>query len=301
MIKVDFVEFPTSDGLTLPGLLYRPKKSKKVIISLHGNGGSSVFYGETKKRKLAEVFAKKGISLFVFNNRGAHIIKELNIKKKDGEIERRRYGMAYEKIKDCVEDIEGTIMFLEKQGFRKFYLMGLSTGANKICVYNYYKPNNRISKYILLAGGDDTGIYYHMIGKTLFNKLLTRAKEKIKNNQGEEIITDPKLISSEIFSYSGFYDIGNPDGDYNCFPFYEVIHKEKLSTKPLFRYFKLINKPSLIIYGEKDEYVWGDVSRIINILKSYQPDLIYKIIKGADHSFTDHKEELARTVLNWIY
>lgn len=295
-----FIEFDTVDGLTLPGLLYQPKNSKKVVISLHGNGSSSVFYDEKENRIIADVFAKKGASLLIFNNRGAHIIKKLNVKNKNGEIERKRYGMAYEKIKDCVEDIDGAITFLEKQGFKEFYLMGSSTGANKICVYNFYKPKNKISKYILLAGGDDTGIYYDAIGKEKFNKLLIKAKEKIKNGQGEEIITDLKLFPEDIFSYISFYDIVNPDGDYNCFPFYEVINNIKLSKKSLFRYFNSITKPSLVIYGEKDEYAWGDVPKIVEILKKQQPNFTYEIIKDADHGFTGYKEKLAELIINWL-
>lgn len=49
-----FVDFETSDGLTLPGLLYEAEGSKKVVIYLHGNGSSSVFYGEKEYRDLPE-------------------------------------------------------------------------------------------------------------------------------------------------------------------------------------------------------------------------------------------------------
>src|SRR6185503_9027609 len=118
-------------------------------------------------------------------------------------------------------DIDGAIEFLEAQGYEEFYLIGESTGANKICVYNYYKPNNKISKYVLLSGGDDTGIYYDQLGKERFNKLLNESEEMIKNGKGTDLILE--LLLEEIFAYVGFYDIANPDGDYNCFPFMEVM------------------------------------------------------------------------------
>jgi len=236
----EFIEFQTKDGLTLPGLLYCGKKDKAVVVYLHGNGSSSIFYDEVENRPLASALAKKNISILYFNNRGAHIIKKLNVRqgKKD---ERKRFGMAYEKIKECVEDIDGAISFLKKQGYRKFYLAGSSTGANKICVYNFYKSKDDVEKYILLCGGDDTGIYYHTLGKSKFWKLLAEAKKKIKTKHGEEIIKE--ILPDEMFSYIGFFDIANPDGDYNVFPFYEVLRKVKLSTKPLFRHFKSIRKP----------------------------------------------------------
>ena len=104
MIKPEFINFATKDWLILPGLLYRDKKDKAVVIYLHGNGSSSVFYDEIKNHFLASALAKKNISTLYFNNRGAHIIKKLNVKqgKKNRQ---KRFGMAYEKIKECIEDI----------------------------------------------------------------------------------------------------------------------------------------------------------------------------------------------------
>lgn len=296
-MKPEFIEFQTKDGLTLPGLLYRDKKGKAVVIYLHGNGSSSVFYDEAKNRPLASALANKNISTFYFNNRGAHIIKKLNVRlgKKD---ERKRFGMAFEKIKECMEDIDGAISFLKNQGYSKFYLVGASTGANKICVYNFYKPKNDVEKYVLLCGGDDTGIYYHMIGKVKFWKLLAEAKKKIKAKKGDEIIKG--ILPHEFFAYTGFFDIANPDGDYNVFPFYEVLRKTKLSTKPLFRHFKSIRKPTLVVYGNKDEYAWGDVPKIVETLKIHQPKLAYRIINGADHSFKNHEKQLAGIIANWL-
>lgn len=297
MNKPEFVEFQTKDGLTLPGLLYQGKEDKAVVIYLHGNGSSSVFYDETENQILSSALTKKSISILYFNNRGAHIIKKLYVRRGRKE-ERKRFGMAYEKIKECILDIDAAIAFLKKQGYRKFYLAGASTGANKICVYNFYKPKSDVEKYILLCGGDDTGIYYHTLGKSKFWKLLAEAKRKIKAKRGEEIIKE--MLPDEFFSYIGFFDIANPDGDYNVFPFYEILHKEKLSTKPLFRHFKSIRKPALVVYGDKDEYAWGDVPKIVEILKRYQPKLAYRIIKGADHGFKNREKELAEMVANWL-
>ena len=73
-----------------------------------------------------------------------------------------------------------------------------------------------------------------------------------------------------------------------------------LSLKPQFRYFKSIKKPSLVVYGEKDEYAWGDIPKIIEILKSHQPKFDYRIIKDADHGFTGKNEELAEIISEWI-
>lgn len=290
------VQIKTEDGPVLPGLLYEAPKSKKVAIHLHGNGSTSVFYHDDQRDEQVKAMREKGISFLLFNNRGANYIKTLDIKKK-GKVERKRFGMAYEKIKDCIQDIDGAIATLEKMGYREFYLIGESTGANKICVYNYYKPKNKVSKYILLGGGDDTGIYYDMLGKAKFYKLLQKAQAKIKEMKGDDIVAE---LLPTIFSYTGFYDTANPDGDYNVFPFSEVIKKHKLSKKTLFRHFKSLNKPTLVIYGEKDEYAWGDVSKVVSILKEQKPEFAYNIIAGADHGFSNKQKELSKHMVQWL-
>ncbi|MBU1165231.1 DUF1749 domain-containing protein [Patescibacteria group bacterium] len=297
MQKPTLVQIKTKDGLTLPGMLYRPKRSKSAAIHLHGNGSSSVFYHDDMRGEMAKVLNAKNISLLLFNNRGAHYIKKLHPYKKGRETS-KRYGMAYEKIKECILDVDGAIDFLKKQGYKKLYLIGESTGANKICVYNFYKPRNKISKYILLGGGDDTGIYYYTLGRKKFNRLLKEASTKIKKRKGGEIIEE--LLPGMIFSYQGFYDIANPNGDYNVFPFYEALKKIKLSSKPLFRHFISINKPTLVVYGEEDKYVWGNVSRVVDILRKRKPEFEYKVIEGADHSFSAHQNQLARIMANWL-
>ncbi len=297
MQKPELIQIKTKDGPVLPGLLYKAAPGKKIAIHLHGNGSSSAFYYDDQRDEQVSALNKKGISFFLFNNRGAHYIKKLDVIIR-GKRERKRFGMAYEKIKDCIKDIDGAISHLEKLGYKEFYLIGESTGANKIAVYHYYKKDNKVSKYILLGAGDDTGIYYDILGKKRFLKLLKESKEKIKKGKGEEIIKE--LLPDIIFSYIGFYDIANPDGDYNAFPFLESMKNFRLSKKPLFRHFKSINKPTLVVYGEEDEYAWGDVPKVVDILKKQKPEFDYRIIKGADHGFSQHQKELSRLISKWL-
>ena len=297
MNKPQLVEFQTEDGLTLPGILYEQTTTKRVAIYLHGNGTSSVFYNQNEKRILADMLYKNGISLLYFNNRGANLIKALKIKQNDEE-ERKMYGTAYELIKECVYDIDGAIAFLKKQGYEEFYLIGSSTGANKICVYDHYKPKNEIKAYILADAGDDTGFYYYEFGRTKFWKFLEKAKEKIKKGKDEQIMKE--ILPEEVFSYKAFYDIANPDGDYNCFPYYEIINDIKLSKKPLLRYYKAITKPSLVVYGELDEYAWGDVPRVVSILKKAKPEFEYVIIPEANHGMSGKQKELGEIISKWL-
>lgn len=138
-------------------------------------------------------------------------------------------------------------------------------------------------------------------GTKKFKKYLEQSKKQIKRGNGRKFV--PKYIADYLFSYQAYYDTCNPDGDYNTFPFNEYINKLKLSTKPLFREYKSINKPTLVAYGENDEYCYGDVKRVVDILKKEASNsklFDFMIIKGADHGFDGYEEELASLVANWL-
>ncbi|MDP2692008.1 MAG: hypothetical protein Q8O88_00025 [bacterium] len=75
------VQIRIEDGLTLPGLFYEAPNSKKAAIFLHGNESSSVFYSDDLREKQANALNSKGISYLLFNNRGAHYIKKLDVQK----------------------------------------------------------------------------------------------------------------------------------------------------------------------------------------------------------------------------
>ena len=74
----------------------------------------------------------------------------------------------------------------------------------------------------------------------------------------------------------------------------------KLSKKLLFRHFNSINKTTLVVYGGEDKYAWGNVPKIVEILKGQKPEFEYKIIRGADHGFSEHQRELSQVMSNWL-
>ncbi len=276
------VRFDAADDYALSGLLYEPRRrTKRAIVWLHGTGGASIF-DSRRTNLLGAAFTSRGFAYFPFNNRGAHLMR------RDG-------GMAYERIRDCVYDIDGALRELRRRGYRDFTLAGHSTGANKIAVYDHRKPRNHVKRYVLLAGGDDTGLTYEALGARRFHAALAHAREK-KNS--EELV--PPALSPLPMSWRSFYDMNNPDGDYNVFPFGEVIRRRRISRRPLFRYVRAIRKPSLYVYGENDEYCYDDVPRCAAILAEHiGPNGEIAIMKDAGHGFSGREEELADLISSW--
>ena len=301
MYNPQLLSFESTDRLTLPGLLYNPTSpSKKVALFLHGNGSSSVFYKTHFIPTLAEGFNSNGIAFFPFNNRGAHYIKTLKRMLDEVEV-REDYGMAYELIKECVYDVDGAINFLKTKGYEEFYLIGHSTGANKIVVYNKYNPQNEVTKYILLAGGDDSGLYYESMGREKFTQALEVCKKMVEKGKGRRLV--PKIYSSTPLSYQSLLDTIDPDGDYNIFPFNEEMNGTNLATKELFSEFDSISKPTLVIYGENDEYCYGDVKGCVKLLKDHvstSDNFRFAIIPGADHGFSGSETELTTHIIEYL-
>ena len=281
------VRFEASDGVTLAGALYEPRRtSRRAIVWIHGGGGASVF--ESRRTNiLARLFISRGLAYFPFNNRGSGIVRRAGDD---------LGGSAFERIRDSVADIDVAIRELWRRGYRDITLAGHSTGANKIAVYDHYKPRNRAKRYVFLAGGDDTGLLYAELGPRRFKALLAKARMMIKDRRGNELAPVPSMLS-----WRAFYDVANPNGDYNVFPFFEVMTGTKLSRRPLFRYIRGIRKPSLYIYGDGDEYGHGDVPQCLSILSRYVNDRAEIVMmRDADHGFTGREGELGGLIADWV-
>jgi len=266
------IRFDATDGVSLAGLLYTGRASaRRAVIWIHGTGGASIFES-SRTNLVARVFVDHRIAFFPFNNRGAQFVRRAG----------RRYGgSAFERIRDCVKDIDGAVRELWRRGFRDITLAGHSTGANKIAVYDHYKKRNRVRRYVLLAGADDTGLEYKAFGVRRFHALLKKART----------MASGALMPGRMMSWRAFYDMANPNGDYNVFPFLEATR----GRRP-FRFVRGIRKPALYVYGEHDEYEFDAGLLAENI----GPNGEIVVMRDADHGFSGREAELGRLVANWI-
>ena len=253
------VRFDATDGVGLAGLLY-DARSPRALVWLHGTGGASVFESR-RTNLLAKALLAHGIAFFPFNNRGAHIVRRAG---------RRLGGAAFERIRDCVPDIDGAVRELRRRGYREFYLAGHSTGANKVAVYDRLKARSPFKRYILLAGGDDTALVYD-------RRLLVKAREMIKARRGEELMRD------RLMSWRAYYDMANPRGDYNVFG-------------PPWRQVARIRKPSLYIYGDRDEYD----PDIPALAAHIGPNAEIAVLEDADHGFSGREGEVGELMATWL-
>jgi pimeloyl-ACP methyl ester carboxylesterase len=123
---------------------------------------------------------------------------------------------------------------------------------------------------VLIAGADDTALVHD-------KRLLVRARERIRARRGHE------LMPRRLMSWRAYYDMANPRGDYNVFA-------------PPWRQIKRIRKPSLYIYGDRDEYA-PDVAALA---ENVGPNAEIVVLEDTDHGFTDRESEVARLISDWL-
>jgi hypothetical protein len=300
-MKPELIMFPNTDSINLPGLLYEPNTgSDKVLIYLHGNGSAAGFYSVEMQNTFGKTLTGQGISYFTFTNTGGHLIQKFD-KVINGKREGVVVGAGYELIKDCLGDIDGAINFVKSRGYKHIYLIGGSTGANKICVYNYYKKENIIEKYILESGGDDSGGFYSLVGHEKFKSILKECSEKINAGKARDLV--PVSTYSSPISYQSLYDQINPEGDYNIFPFYWQLNGINIMKKEPWREIKKVSKPTLIVYGSNDEFCYGKVPECVDLIKNSvagKKNFQFEIIPGADHAYFGKRLELAGKVAKFL-
>lgn len=305
-MTLEFGSFAASDKVKLPYLLFQPDPpTKKVAIWLHGMG-SSIFYSPTWINAVGQALTKRGIAFFAFNNRGAYDAKRLRLDDEFSSEDDGRFqgGTHYEVIADCVKDIDGAVACVRQAGFSELYLAGHSTGANKICVYDHRTRSNPFSKYVLAGPGDDVGLWFAELGAKQFWKALNYAAKAVSEEDPQRIM--PKYTGMHPFSVQSAWDILNPDGDYNTFPFYEA-STERIGEKSLFAEYRGIAIPTLVIIGAQDEFMTtaGSAAKALDILMSETSNQMLKVndfmlVDNADHSFYNQETVFANKVAEWL-
>jgi len=171
-------------------------------------------------------------------------------------------------------------------------------------VYDHRTKSNPFSKYVLAGPGDDVGLWFAQLGAKRFWKALDYAAKAVSEENGQHIM--PKYSGMHPFSAQSAWDILNPDGDYNTFPFYEA-NTERIGEKPLFSEYRTITIPTLVIIGSQDEFMTtaGSAAQALDMLMSETPNQMLKsndfiLVNNADHSFYNQESVFANQVAEWL-
>ena len=285
-MKTKFVRVITEDKLILSGNLYSPDlPSKKVILHIHGMGGS--FYENRFLDFMANEFTAKGYSFLCVNNRGAGYFSDFPMA---GEKESYKHiGNAYEKFEECVYDIRAGIDFLEEEGYTEIILQGHSLGSVKVAYYVAKTHDARVSKLILVSPSDMVGLAEDKDHA----KRYTLSKDLVAQGRGDEIL--PELLwNSYRLSAATYINLSERKSAVDVFNTYD---KEAPSC------IGEIVIPVLAILGGTDDAAILPIEEALEVIKAKAkkaPIFDTAIVAKAPHSYFGYEKQLAEIIGNWL-
>lgn len=278
--------FLTPKKIQLYGVWLGDKKAKTVFVFLHGLGGSLF----SRSPLLELLAAEDSTAVFTFNNRGFGLINSFKRKKSQDETEYYLAGMAHEKFKECLDDIDGALSYVRQRGAKNIFLIGHSTGCQKSIYYLAKKPRARVQGAILLAPVSD----YSTINlkDRRYQVALKKAQQLKKTRKSQSLL--PANFWPHAISAQRFLSLYTPDSE-------EEIFSYASSRRPTL--LQKVTKPILAVLAELDEFNDRSSEKMKDwfdqILIS-KPDYRSTIIKKARHSFADREKIVLKEIKNWI-
>jgi len=284
-IDVKLVEFKTSDGLTLSGLLSAPKRPTVGVIHVHGIFSS--FYRSRLAKSFANDFTKKGVAFLNIETRGSSTM--MGFAKGSGS--RLRYvnlGGGVEKFEDCVKDIDAAVRFMKRQGVRRVYLEGISTGAQKITYYAWKHPG-KVRGIILLGAVDDYNLRRKELGRK-FGSAVALARAISKKDPAGLLPSSYIGVHLTARRFLSFADPKNPEA--RLFNY----------DRPRLSELASLRIPVLSIFGSREQHATRPVREMNEIIARNCSSRLSRqlLIKGANHSFHGKAEEAGLSILGWI-
>ena len=264
------VSFPAR-GLRRPldGFWVRgARRAGTLLLFVHGMGGN--FYRSESKKEMLRQAPRAGIDVLSFNNRGYE---------KD---------VAYEVFADCRHDLDAALAFGRAQGYRRFVLLGHSTGCQKITYYHALRRPRDVAALVLAAIGDDYAIARRNLSGR-YEHWMQVARRLVKAGRGHTILTGKGCLG---FSARRFLSVADP----------RQIEARLFNFDGPMREFASIRTPALAVLPEREEFACIPVPEMARRLRavSRAQSFNVEIIPDADHSFHGAEIETTRRILRWL-
>lgn len=289
MIPCLQVEILTPKKVLLNGLWFGPRRAPRVIVFLHGLGGSLF------RDRGAHSWAEREIAVLVFNNRGHDQISEIHILAKGSRSIRSKClaGEAHEVFTDCVDDIAGAVAFAKRQGAKEIFVVGHSTGCQKAVYYASTKRDPKVKGLILLAPVSDyASAMKHDRGGRLA-RAARAARSLVARGRPHDLL--PQSVWREYHDAQRFLSLYTPESAEEIFCYAQ---KGKVP-----RTLQKVKVPMLVLWAERDEHAdrspeesaaWFTKYLSVNRKSKVQ------IVPEAFHHFRGQERELARRVKQWL-
>ncbi len=289
-MKTTFLRFPTDDQLILQGLLYSPDTpTDKAILHIHGMAGNC--YENKYLDSMARIFTDNGWAFFAINTRGHDYMAD--IPTTDGSY--KRIGNAWEVFSESAYDIKGALDYLSSQGFTTLALQGHSLGAPKAIYYLSTSTDARVTRLVLASPADMIGLAE---AESDFKQTMAIAHKMIREGRGKELLPQPIWAEDDLDGYpisaNTYVDLSTRDKPVDIINTYHADKPSRLAD---------ITIPTFVFFGTEHEAVIMTPEAALALCKSKAhqcPRFDTAIFKGADHGYTNHEDEVATSIIDWL-
>jgi pimeloyl-ACP methyl ester carboxylesterase len=253
----------TLDGFWTSGR----RRAATLLIFVHGMGSN--FYKSKFKKALLTAGPRRGIDVLSFNNRGC-----------EGDV-------ADERFTDCLDDIDAALAFARQQGYRRVFLLGHSTGCQKITFHTARRRDPRVKGLILAALGDDLAIAQRDLGRA-YPTWLAKARDLVARGKGDTKLP-PKCLGFTARRFLSAVDPTQTEA--------RLFHLAGPMTT-----FRRVTLPMLAVFPANEQYACIPVTDAAEILRAKTRSRAFTstIFPDADHSFHGQENPCAETILRWI-
>jgi pimeloyl-ACP methyl ester carboxylesterase len=287
------VRILTPQKYMLDGLWFGAARPKTGIVFVHGLGGNAFSHHD-----YLEKLANRNTAVLYFSNRGHDTIAGLKRRKpsaRNGYVYESA-GMAHEVFTDCADDLQGAVDLLRQYGAKRIFLVGHSTGCQKIAYYlsrpvNQKRVANQIAGAVLLCPVSDYADATHADERKR-HKAEIAARKLVRSGKPHDLL--PANLWRGPIDAQRFLSLYTPDSKEEIFSYAQpekiprALHKLKI--------------PLLVIFAGDDEYRDRPTEEIATWFRKNlrSPGGAIEIIPGASHSFHGKEATVAKSISRWL-
>lgn len=285
MLPCHVVLITTPKKFLLRGLWFGPRKPRRVIVFVHGLGGSAFSIHHVITRLLGERTA-----VLAFNNRGHDKISRLTRKGKKQAGKMLLGGAAHEVFTDCVDDIQGAINFARRQGARDIFLAGHSTGCQKSVYWAYKKRGRGVKGIVLLAPVSDFAAEMKRQGKKRIARAASAARALVRRGKKHALLSEG--LWHETLDAQRFLSLYTPESVEEIFS-YAQPHK-------IPRVLRSVRVPILVLWAGKDEFSDRPAKKVTPWFEKHLQNGRVVVVPRAGHGFRGKEKVVAREIRRFI-
>jgi pimeloyl-ACP methyl ester carboxylesterase len=273
----------------LDGLWFGADHPKTAIIFIHGLGSSAFAHHD-----YLVPLAGRDTAVLYFSNRGHDGIagvKRVKSSTRKGYVYEQA-GMAHEIFTDCADDIQGAVNLLLSRRARRIYLVGHSTGCQKIAWHLSQRGTpHQIAGAVLLCPISDYASAHHE-DEPKRKKAEVVARKLIRRKRPHELL--PADLWRGPIDAQRFLSLYTPDSKEGIFTYAQPGKIPRTLQK--------VKTPLLVVFAGVDEYRDRDTSEMAgwfrDNLRSQHAEI--EIIPGALHGFNGQESKVTARVRRWI-